>query len=171
MAASRFDVVVVGAGIIGLATARELQRRRPGDRVGVVDKETVAGAHQTSHSSGVVHRGVYYAPGSLKAQLCVEGAAALLAYCDEREPEARAPRLQLPCDGEPEDPAPDDDRVVARHRLAVGGRTYVWVYSGPEPPSGGVSRPPLALIAPHWTQFDGVSLTSTVPSPSASPTS
>ena len=84
MAASRFDVVVVGAGIIGLATARELQRRRPGDRVGVVDKETVAGAHQTSHSSGVVHRGVYYAPGSLKAQLCVEGAAALLAYCDER---------------------------------------------------------------------------------------
>jgi len=81
---SRFDVVVVGAGIIGLATARELQRRRPGSRVAVVDKEAAPGAHQTSHSSGVVHRGVYYAPGSLKAQLCVEGAAALLAYCDER---------------------------------------------------------------------------------------
>jgi len=77
-------VVVVGAGIIGLATARELQRRRPGSRVAVVDKEAAPGAHQTSHSSGVVHRGVYYAPGSLKAQLCVEGAAALLAYCDER---------------------------------------------------------------------------------------
>jgi len=75
---------VVGAGIIGLATARELQRRRPGSRVAVVDKEAAPGAHQTSHSSGVVHRGVYYAPGSLKAQLCVEGAAALLAYCDER---------------------------------------------------------------------------------------
>ena len=83
--ATRFDVVVVGAGIIGLATARELQRRRPGGRVAVVDKEAAPGAHQTSHSSGVVHRGVYYAPGSLKAQLCVEGAAALLAYCDERE--------------------------------------------------------------------------------------
>jgi L-2-hydroxyglutarate oxidase LhgO len=80
----RFDVVVVGAGIIGLATARELQRRRPASRVAVVDKEATPGAHQTSHSSGVVHRGVYYAPGSLKAQLCVEGAAALLAYCDER---------------------------------------------------------------------------------------
>ncbi|HSC93000.1 MAG TPA: L-2-hydroxyglutarate oxidase [Gaiellaceae bacterium] len=84
MSTSRFDVVVVGAGIIGLATARELQRRRPGSRVAVVDKEATPGAHQTSHSSGVVHRGVYYAPGSLKAQLCVEGAVALLAYCDER---------------------------------------------------------------------------------------
>jgi L-2-hydroxyglutarate oxidase len=79
-----FDVVVVGAGIIGLATARELQRRDPEARVAVLDKEASPGAHQTSHSSGVVHRGVYYAPGSLKAQLCVEGAAALLAYCDER---------------------------------------------------------------------------------------
>jgi L-2-hydroxyglutarate oxidase LhgO len=84
VAIPRFDVVVVGAGIIGLATARELQRRRPGGRVAVVDKEAAPGAHQTSHSSGVVHRGVYYTPGSLKAQLCVEGAAALLAYCDER---------------------------------------------------------------------------------------
>lgn len=83
-APSRFDVVVVGAGIIGLATARELQARRPGERVAVVDKEPAPGAHQTSHSSGVVHRGVYYAPGSLKAQLCVEGAAALLRYCDDR---------------------------------------------------------------------------------------
>jgi len=79
-----FDVVVVGAGIIGLATARELQRRDPEARVAVLAKEASPGAHQTSHSSGVVHRGVYYAPGSLKAQLCVEGAAALLAYCDER---------------------------------------------------------------------------------------
>ncbi|HEX3290639.1 MAG TPA: L-2-hydroxyglutarate oxidase [Gaiella sp.] len=85
MATSRFDVVVVGAGIIGLATARELQHRRPGGRVAVVDKEGAPGAHQTSHSSGVVHRGVYYAPGSLKAQLCVEGAEALLRYCGERD--------------------------------------------------------------------------------------
>jgi (S)-2-hydroxyglutarate dehydrogenase len=84
MAESRFDVVVVGAGILGLATARELLTRRPGTRLAVLDKEPVVGAHQTRHSSGVVHRGVYYAPGSLKAQLCVEGAARLLSYCDER---------------------------------------------------------------------------------------
>jgi L-2-hydroxyglutarate oxidase LhgO len=84
MSESRFDVVVVGAGILGLATARELQARRPGARVAVVDKEAVVGAHQTGHASGVVHRGVYYAPGSFKARLCVEGAERLLRYCDDR---------------------------------------------------------------------------------------
>jgi L-2-hydroxyglutarate oxidase LhgO len=81
---ARFDVVVVGAGIIGLAVARELQARRPGIRLAVLDKEPALGAHQTGHASGVVHRGVYYAPGSLKARLCVEGAARLLEYCAER---------------------------------------------------------------------------------------
>jgi L-2-hydroxyglutarate oxidase len=82
---ARFDVVVVGAGIIGLAVARELQARTPGIRLGVLDKEPVLGVHQTAHSSGVVHRGVYYAPGSLKARLCVDGAARLLEYCEARE--------------------------------------------------------------------------------------
>jgi L-2-hydroxyglutarate oxidase LhgO len=81
---SRFDVVVVGAGILGLATARELQARRPDARVAVLDKEATVGAHQTGHASGVVHRGVYYAPGSLKAKLCVEGAERLLQYCEDR---------------------------------------------------------------------------------------
>jgi L-2-hydroxyglutarate oxidase LhgO len=80
----RYDVAVVGAGILGLAVARELQSRRPGTRVAVLDKEPTVGAHQTGRASGVVHRGVYYAPGSLKARLCVSGAERLLAYCDER---------------------------------------------------------------------------------------
>jgi L-2-hydroxyglutarate oxidase LhgO len=84
-AASRYDVAVVGAGILGLATARELLARRPDLRLAVLDKESRAGAHQTGRASGVVHRGVYYAPGSLKARLCVSGAQRLLAYCDERE--------------------------------------------------------------------------------------
>jgi L-2-hydroxyglutarate oxidase len=84
VASSRFDVVVVGAGIVGLATARELATRRPGLRIAVVDKEDRVGAHQTLRSSGVVHQGVYYAPGSLKAELCVAGARALVAYCDAR---------------------------------------------------------------------------------------
>ena len=83
-AASRYDVAVVGAGILGLATARELLARRPGTRLAVLDKERSIGAHQTGRASGVVHRGVYYAPGSLKARLCVSGAERLLAYCDER---------------------------------------------------------------------------------------
>jgi L-2-hydroxyglutarate oxidase LhgO len=79
-----YEVVVVGAGILGLATARELLARSPGARLAVVDKEPQIASHQTGRASGVVHRGVYYAPGSTKARLCVDGAARLLAYCEER---------------------------------------------------------------------------------------
>ncbi len=77
-------VVVVGGGILGLATARELLLRDPERDVVVLEKEPAVGLHQTGRSSGVVHRGLYYEPGSLKARLCVAGAAALLRYCDER---------------------------------------------------------------------------------------
>ena len=76
------DVAVVGGGIVGLATARALALR--GMRVVVLERERVLGAHQTTHNSGVIHAGLYYEPGSLKARLCVEGAAVLYAYCDER---------------------------------------------------------------------------------------
>ncbi len=84
MGTTRYDTVVVGAGILGLAVARELQARTPGATVAVLDKEPAVGTHQTGRASGVVHRGVYYAPGSLKARLCVSGAERLLAYCDAR---------------------------------------------------------------------------------------
>ena len=77
-----YDVVVVGAGIVGLASARELLRRRPGARLAVVEKEPRVGVHQTGHNSGVIHSGIYYAPGSLKARLCVSGARELYAYCE-----------------------------------------------------------------------------------------
>lgn len=77
------DLAVVGAGIVGLATARELQRRHPDARIVVVEAEDRVGVHQTGHNSGVIHAGIYYAPGSLKARLCVAGAAALRAFCEE----------------------------------------------------------------------------------------
>jgi 2-hydroxyglutarate dehydrogenase len=77
------DVAVVGAGILGLAVARELLLRRPSLRVAVLDKQDEVGFHQTGHNSGVVHAGIYYAPGSLKAALCVEGARRLYDFCDE----------------------------------------------------------------------------------------
>jgi L-2-hydroxyglutarate oxidase len=73
-------VIVVGAGIVGLATAHELSAR--GLRVTVVDKEDRVAAHQTGHNSGVVHSGLYYAPGSLKARLGVAGAASMVAFCE-----------------------------------------------------------------------------------------
>lgn len=77
------DVAIVGGGIVGLATAHELQRRRPGVRVVVLEKEERVGAHQTGHNSGVIHSGLYYAPGSLKARTCREGYARLLRFCGE----------------------------------------------------------------------------------------
>lgn len=78
------DVAVIGAGIVGLAVARQLARCHDGISVAVLEREPTIAAHQTSHSSGVIHAGVYYAPGSLKARLCVAGAAELYEYCDER---------------------------------------------------------------------------------------
>ena len=79
-----FDVVVVGAGIIGLGTARELLLRHPRLRLCVLEKEAGPARHQTGHNSGVIHSGVYYAPGSLKARLAVAGAAAMYGYCAEK---------------------------------------------------------------------------------------
>ena len=78
------DIAIVGGGILGMAVARELLERRPGARLCVFEQEDRIGRHQTGRSSGVIHAGIYYEPGSLKARLCVEGAAALYAYCDER---------------------------------------------------------------------------------------
>jgi (S)-2-hydroxyglutarate dehydrogenase len=80
----RYDLAIVGAGIIGLATARELLSRRPGLRVAVVDRADEVGTGQTGNNSGVIHAGIYYKPGSLKAKLCVEGAARMYAFCEER---------------------------------------------------------------------------------------
>lgn len=77
-----YEFAVVGGGIVGLATARELLLRTPGTRVVVLEKESALARHQTGHNSGVIHTGVYYRPGSLKARLCVEGRAALLRFCD-----------------------------------------------------------------------------------------
>jgi len=77
-------VGIVGAGIIGLAVGRELTLRRPGTRVVVFEKEDRVAVHQTGHNSGVVHAGIYYTPGSLKAELCTRGAAMIRDYCRDR---------------------------------------------------------------------------------------
>jgi L-2-hydroxyglutarate oxidase len=77
------DVAIIGAGIVGLSVGLHLVRRVPGIKVVVLDKENEVAAHQTGHNSGVIHSGLYYKPGSLKARLCVEGAAAMVRFCRE----------------------------------------------------------------------------------------
>ena len=79
-----FDFVVVGGGIVGLSTARALLERHPGARLVVLEKEGGWARHQTGHNSGVIHSGIYYKPGSLKARFCREGAKALVEFCQER---------------------------------------------------------------------------------------
>ncbi|HYH60557.1 MAG TPA: L-2-hydroxyglutarate oxidase [Solirubrobacterales bacterium] len=74
----------MGAGIVGLATARELSLRHDGLEIAVLERETKMGTHQTGRSSGVIHAGIYYVPGSLKARLCVQGARELYDFCAER---------------------------------------------------------------------------------------
>jgi L-2-hydroxyglutarate oxidase len=95
---------VVGAGIVGLAAARALKHRHPGAELVVLEREGGPARHQSGHSSGVIHAGIYYEPGSLKARLCVEGAAALYGYCAERGIEARRDGKVIVAVGEEELP-------------------------------------------------------------------
>ncbi|XP_077123452.1 L-2-hydroxyglutarate dehydrogenase, mitochondrial isoform X2 [Ranitomeya variabilis] len=79
---STYDIVIVGAGIVGLASARQLILSHPNLRFAILEKENEIASHQSGHNSGVIHSGIYYTPGSLKARLCVRGASLLYGYCD-----------------------------------------------------------------------------------------
>lgn len=79
---SAFDIAIVGAGIVGLATAHALIERYPDLKLVILEKEDDVARHQTGHNSGVIHSGIYYKPGSLKARLCVAGVRKLTAFCD-----------------------------------------------------------------------------------------
>ncbi|MBD5654235.1 MAG: FAD-dependent oxidoreductase [Candidatus Eremiobacteraeota bacterium] len=79
-----YDIAVVGGGIVGLATTRELKERFPNLKVAGVEKEDYFNAHQTGRNSGVIHSGIYYKPGSFKAKLCVEGRKLAWDYCDRK---------------------------------------------------------------------------------------
>lgn len=77
------DVVIVGAGIVGLATAYQLIQKRPGLQITILEKESHVAAHQTGHNSGVIHSGLYYKPGSLKATNCIRGYHLLIDFCEQ----------------------------------------------------------------------------------------
>lgn len=107
------DYLIVGAGIIGLTFARALKTSRPHASVVVLEKDSYVGAHASGRNSGIVHAGIYYAPGSLKARLCVEGARKLKAYCREHKlPLAESGKVILPT------MPGDDERLLELHRRA-----------------------------------------------------
>jgi L-2-hydroxyglutarate oxidase LhgO len=83
MTDSRYNVIVIGGGVVGLAVALEITHRFPHRRLLLLEKEDRVARHQSGHNSGVIHSGVYYKPGSLKARLCVAGAAAMIEFCRE----------------------------------------------------------------------------------------
>jgi L-2-hydroxyglutarate oxidase len=80
---SRYNIIVIGGGAVGLGVALEIMRRFPRQRLLVLEKEEGVARHQSGHNSGVIHSGIYYKPGSLKARLCVAGAAAMVEFCRE----------------------------------------------------------------------------------------
>ncbi|WP_258104818.1 L-2-hydroxyglutarate oxidase [Marinoscillum sp. MHG1-6] len=80
-----YNVVVVGGGIVGLASALKIKEANPKLRVAVVEKENILAKHQTGHNSGVIHSGLYYKPGSLKARNCVDGYNQMIRFCDQEE--------------------------------------------------------------------------------------
>ncbi|PYX72701.1 MAG: L-2-hydroxyglutarate oxidase [Acidobacteria bacterium] len=83
MTDSRYNVIIIGGGAVGLGVALEITRRFPRQKLLLVEKEDKVACHQSGHNSGVIHSGVYYKPGSLKARLCVAGAAAMVDFCRE----------------------------------------------------------------------------------------
>ncbi|HLY28372.1 MAG TPA: L-2-hydroxyglutarate oxidase [Aggregatilineales bacterium] len=80
---THYDMVIVGGGIVGLATAREILRQHPDLKLALLEKEIDLAHHQSGHNSGVIHSGLYYKPGSMKAKLCVAGHDATIAFCQE----------------------------------------------------------------------------------------
>lgn len=79
----KFDYIIIGGGIVGVSTAWQLQQQFPDKRIVIIEKEHQFACHQTGHNSGVIHAGVYYQPGSLKAKFCKEGVQATIAFCQD----------------------------------------------------------------------------------------
>ncbi|WP_296705861.1 FAD-dependent oxidoreductase, partial [Algoriphagus sp.] len=78
-----YDIVIVGGGIVGLATGLKIQKSNPALKIAILEKEDQLAKHQTGNNSGVIHSGLYYKPGSLKATNCINGYHELIQFCEE----------------------------------------------------------------------------------------
>ncbi|MFZ9133248.1 MAG: L-2-hydroxyglutarate oxidase [Gemmobacter sp.] len=142
------DFVVVGAGIVGLATALEVQRREPGARIVVIEKEAEPALHQTGRNSGVIHAGVYYTPGSARARFCREGKTEMAEFCTaEGIAWERCGKLIVAVD------APEAERLGALARRAAENGVEV------EPLTGAEARalePAIMAEAALWSPTTGI---------------
>jgi (S)-2-hydroxyglutarate dehydrogenase len=148
-----FDFLVVGGGVVGLTLARELRRRHPKASIAVLEKEPALGRHASGRNSGVLHSGIYYPPNTLKAKVCVSGAARLRAYAEERKlPMKKTGKLILATE---EKELPALERLMENARAngvraerldAAGVRA---AEPGAFPDFGGIFSPDTAVIDVH----------------------
>jgi L-2-hydroxyglutarate oxidase len=149
------EVAVVGAGIVGLAVARELLRRHPGLSLVVLEREAEIATGQTGQTSGVIHAGIYYEPGSLKARLCVEGSREMYAFCEERRIEARRDGKLIVATSEEELPRLDELERRGRANGVPGlRRISAGEIAGIEPHARGLA----ALHSPNTGVVDFVAV-------------
>lgn len=142
------DLVIVGGGIVGLATGQEMQRRQPGAKVLIVEKEQTVALHQTGRNSGVIHAGVDHPPNSLKARFCREGAAATRAFCDAHGlAHDTCGKLIVATD---EDEVP---RMEALFQRAQANGIAIERLSGAE---ARAREPAIAAIAALWSPATGI---------------
>src|ERR1700712_4220423 len=85
MDANKYDFLIIGAGLVGLSVAYQLKLKKPGAKVLLIEEENGVAKHQSGHNSGVIHSGVYYKPGSLKAQNCITGYKTLIEFAREHD--------------------------------------------------------------------------------------
>lgn len=145
------EIGVIGGGIIGITLARALMLREPSCRVTILEKERSVGRHQTSHNSGVVHAGLYYKPGSLKAQLCGRGRGMMREYCKDRNiPYRESGKLVVAVSG---DELPGL-REIQRRATANGVPDLKWVSADEIPEIEPHVRGAAALFSPHTAVVD-----------------
>ena len=109
-----YDFAVIGGGIVGLSVAWQLQQKQPSGRVVVIEKEPAVARHQTGHNSGVIHAGIYYEPGSLKAELCRKGVAETLRFCSDNDiPHEQCGKLIVATN------ADEHERMLALYKRAL----------------------------------------------------
>lgn len=143
-----YDVALVGGGLVGLATAHALAEARPDLRLVILEKEDAVATHQSGRNSGVLHSGLYYRPGSLKARLCAEGRAAMEAFCDTAGvPWRRSGKLVVAVDAE------EEPRLEALAERAAANGVAVERLG----PDGLRAREPHAAgVAALWVPVTGV---------------